>query len=214
MFLRFLGCDELRTRHAVCATVFGVMLAGVKTHAPRSLPPSLCVYIQNVPVCTGNTSTCFAGTHGGRFECTHGGVLDLHTGCFSVPHPHPRHTPHTHQIHTRRPSPIPPPPHTTPHHTTPHHTQALSHIHTKLSMRDEPHTQPLPTPYSNEVPVSWSYMPIRRAVRVLAPLVDSALRETHARQYSLLACDAVGACGAGGGRMSRSPKRGLKKQKS
>ena len=34
---------------------------------------------------------------------------------------------------------------------------------------------------------------IRLAVRVLTPLVDNALRETHARQYSLLECEAVGA---------------------
>ena len=54
-------------------------------------PPSPRVHIQNVPVCTGTTparvTTCgqSAGTHGGRFECTHGG--------FQRATPH--HTPHT-----------------------------------------------------------------------------------------------------------------------
>ena len=47
---------------------------------------ALSVYIQNVSVCTGNTSTCFytcgrvAGTHGDVFECHGWGVSNLHTG--------------------------------------------------------------------------------------------------------------------------------------
>ena len=64
--------------------------------------PTLRVYVQNVPVCTGTTTTCgytcgrVAGTHGGRFGCTPKDFWACHS---------------TH--HTR-------PDQTTPHHTTPH----------------------------------------------------------------------------------------------
>ena len=68
-------------------------------------------------------SMCPAYT--GRFECTHGGVLSLHTGVFSVPTT--RHTPHTHN-------------NTQPHtatHTTHKHTQ--THTNTHNTQRHTPH---------------------------------------------------------------------------
>ena len=48
----------------------------------------------------------------GRFECTHGDVLNLHTGVFSVPH----HTAHT-QPRTTTPQTTPQTPHALPHTT-------------------------------------------------------------------------------------------------
>ena len=87
---------------------------------------------KNASVCTFKTSPCMPATrahafehvrvasiHGDVFECTHGGVLNLHTGVFSVPH---HTTPH----------------HTTPHHTTPHHT--TPHTTTPPHTNTPPHT--------------------------------------------------------------------------
>ena len=76
-----------------------------------SCPPCVdstrpCVYVQNVPVCTGTTPACVttcgrgACTHGGRFEFTHGGFLDGHTTHQTPPHTTHTHTTHKHRTHT------------------------------------------------------------------------------------------------------------------
>ena len=77
------------------------------------------MYVQNVPVCTGTTRTCFntcarcAGIHGDVLNVHMGTCLSGHTGFFSVSHhtttPHTPHRPHR--------------PHTTPRHKTQHHTE-------------------------------------------------------------------------------------------
>ena len=62
------------------------------------------VYVQNVPVCTGTTRTCFnTCAHGAGI---HGDVLNVHTEAFLTPNTCfplffgvPQHT-HTHQTHT------------------------------------------------------------------------------------------------------------------
>ena len=71
--------------------------------------PALRVSIQNVPVCAFKASPCVPAprahvfqhvrvvpAYTGRFACTHGGVLNPHTGLFSVPQPqrHTHHRPH------------------------------------------------------------------------------------------------------------------------
>ena len=57
----------------------------------------LCLH--RVPVCTGTTGTCFNTC--ARGASTHGDVLNLYTGFFSVPH-HTARTHHDHNdIHTR-----------------------------------------------------------------------------------------------------------------
>ena len=79
----------------------------------------LRVYIQNVPVYSGNTRTCL--TTFARVAGIHGDVLNIHTeafGIFSVPH---------HTAHTPRPQPQPQR-HTT--HHRPHHRH-LMHPHTQ-----------------------------------------------------------------------------------
>ena len=87
-------------------TLRGQILVSRTVDDPLSLPP--CVYIQNVPVCTGTTPTCVYTC--GRVAGTHGHVLDVHTrerGKEVTPHTTPHHTT----------------PHTTPHNhtmTTPH----------------------------------------------------------------------------------------------
>ena len=71
------------------------------------------MYVENVPVCTGTTRTCFntcahcAGIHGDVFNVHMGTCLSGHTGFFSVSH----HTTTPHR------------PHTTPRHKTQHHTE-------------------------------------------------------------------------------------------
>ena len=63
------------------------------THPSPRVYVRNAVHIQNVPVCTGTTpasvTTC------GRVAGTHGDVLNVHTGVFSVPH----HTTRTHHDH-------------------------------------------------------------------------------------------------------------------
>ena len=89
------------------------------------------VYVQNVPVCTGTTRTCF-NTYTlkhmcawcrhtrGRFECTHGGVLEAKYEFFHFfqraathTHTHTLKTHHDHQQHHD---------HNDTHHTTQHTT--------------------------------------------------------------------------------------------
>ena len=85
--------------------VVGVQSVGVVCHAepPLPLPPrvyvqnALRVHNQNVSVCTGTTPASF--TTCGRGAGTHG-VLNEHTGVFSVPH-HTTRTQHDHND-TRR----------------------------------------------------------------------------------------------------------------
>ena len=89
------------------------------------------VYVQNVPMCTGTTRTCFNTC--ARGAGIHGDVLNVHTEAFLKPHTGffprffnvPQHTnthtqTHTHTKHTPRPptTPRPQQPHTTQH--TPH----------------------------------------------------------------------------------------------
>ena len=92
----------------------------------KTPPPPVCplntrphMYVENVPVCTGTTRTCFntcarcAGIHGDVLNVHMGTCLSGHTGFFSVSHhtttPHTPHRPHR--------------PHTTPRHKTQHHTE-------------------------------------------------------------------------------------------
>ena len=82
-------------------TVCGQILVS-RTH-DDPLPPRRVrskrarVYVQNVPMCTSTTPACGntcgrgAGTHGGRFERTHGHVFQ----CVTPPHT-TNNTPHTH----------------------------------------------------------------------------------------------------------------------
>ena len=62
------------------------------------------VYIQNVSVYAGNTrNMCACCRHTrGRFECTHGRVLNVHTGVFqfATPHTQPQPQRHTHTHNT------------------------------------------------------------------------------------------------------------------
>ena len=76
------------------------------------------VYRHHVHMCLYMWTCCRCTP--GRFECTHGGVLNLHTGVFSVPH-HARRT--RHNAHTPRPQPQPQP----QRHTT---TATNTHTHT------------------------------------------------------------------------------------
>ena len=59
------------------------------------------VYAKNVPVCTGKHVCALCRHTRGRFERTHGDVLNGHTGFFSVSH-HTPHTPHRHTHHNTR----------------------------------------------------------------------------------------------------------------
>ena len=74
------------------------------------------MYVENVPVGTGTTRTCFntcarcAGIHGDVLNVHMGTCLSGHTGFFSVSH----HTTTPHTPHR---------PHTTPRHKTQHHTE-------------------------------------------------------------------------------------------
>ena len=84
---------------------------------------ALRVYIQTVPVCTGERPTCFihvdvVPVHTETFLNVHtGGVLNVHKGVFSVPHhthPHTQQQPHNNN---------------TPHQHTP--TRHRQHTHTQ-----------------------------------------------------------------------------------
>ena len=88
-------CVVVAVAVAVVVVVVCVCVCGVVWHfqnAPR-------LHIQNVPVCTGTTRTCF--TTCARDAGTYGDVLNVHTGAFwmdsrrffSAPH-HTRHTAH------------------------------------------------------------------------------------------------------------------------
>ena len=87
----------------------------------KTSPPPVCplntrphMYVENVPVCTGTTRTCFntcarcAGIHGDVFNVHMGTCLSGHTGFFSAFHTTPQHRTH-HTDHT-------------PHHDTRHNT--------------------------------------------------------------------------------------------
>ena len=84
------------------------------------------VYVRNVPVCTGTTSTSFNTC--ARGAGIHGDVLNVHTEAFLKPNtvfPRffcvPQHTQthtHTHTKHTPRPPTTPRPQRHTPHNTT------------------------------------------------------------------------------------------------
>ena len=81
------------------------------------------VHIQNVPVCTGTTSTCMnhvdvVPVHTGRFECTHGGFFSVsdHT-----PRPHHDRT-HAHHDHTTTVTHNHTQPRTATHNNTQHNT--------------------------------------------------------------------------------------------
>ena len=103
-----------------------ILVSRTDGDSPPPLPPPCVdserprVYVQNVPVCTGTTRTCFntcargAGIHGGRFECTHVGVFEAKYGFFHVFSAcHNTHTPkhnHDHQQHHD-------------HNDTQHHTE-------------------------------------------------------------------------------------------
>ena len=88
------------------------------------------VYVQNFPVCTGTTRTCFNTC--ARGAGIHGDVLNVHTVTFLNPHTgfstffqgaaththtHTKHTPHTHQTTPRPPNNTTT---TTTQHTTSH----------------------------------------------------------------------------------------------
>ena len=121
---------------------------GEERASDRGLP---CV--QNVPVCTFKTKRAFCWYTRTRFEPTHGGVLNLHTGSFSrvsrhtTQHAHTTpHTPtDTHQhTHTNRHTQ-----HTRHHHTHKHtHTQHCTHTQTHTHTTHTSHTKH--TPHTHE----------------------------------------------------------------
>ena len=88
----------------------------------KTSPPPVCplntrphTYVENVPVCTGTTRTCFntcarcAGIHGDVFNVHMGTCLSGHTGFFQ------RFTPHHNTAHTTQTTH-----HTMTQDTTPH----------------------------------------------------------------------------------------------
>ena len=100
-------------------TLRGPFLVSRTGNDDPSLPPRR-VHVQNASVCTFKTFPCVpaASPHvsymwawcrytRGRFECTHGGVLNVYTGFFHVFFTVPQHTKHT-----------PRPQRHTPHNTT------------------------------------------------------------------------------------------------
>ena len=102
--------------------------------------PALRVSIQNVPVCTFKASPCVPAprahvfqhvrvvpAYTGRFACTHGGVLNPHTGVFSVPH----HTAHTHHDHN----------HSHSHNDTHHRPHQRHHMHSHTQHHTETQTE-------------------------------------------------------------------------
>ena len=122
-------------------TIRGQML--VSRTDDDSLPPCVWiqerhrVYVQNVPVCTGTTRTCFntrargAGIHR-DVECTHGDVFEPTHGFFSTFFQ--RAAAHKHTPNTQRP---PNNTTTTTTHTTQHNTQHNTQHHTETERKRE-----------------------------------------------------------------------------
>ena len=127
--------------------------------APSSpLPLTSRVCIQNVPVCAFKTFPCVPATcphvlymwacyTRERFERTHGDVLNVHTGVFSVPHHNTHHTTHQHP-HTNTHTPTPTHQHT---HTPTHiqHAHNTSQTHNKPRHHTTPHTAPTHGTYTS-----------------------------------------------------------------
>ena len=124
-------------------------------------PRRLRVYIQHVPVYAGTTRTCFNMCAWCRYtrrrvECTHGDVLDGHTGFFSTchtttPQHPPRDTTHKTQHNTTQHDST-----TTRQHnsTTAHHTTTRPRTTTKDTHTQHNATPPHPhTAHRNQIPV-------------------------------------------------------------
>ena len=116
----------------VCVLLVVVCVFGVRVWVLRRaekngktrmwIPTRLCVYVQNVSVCTGTTRTCVSACT--RGAGTHGDVLNAHTGAFWMDTRRSFSAPH-HTTHTA---------HQTPHqtqHETQHKMQHHTQHHTK-----------------------------------------------------------------------------------